>query len=194
MTRARRQHGRLVGVGLLAALVLLLLIVPRLLRGGGHPLAQTASFDLCTRLGADPWRTITDIPVTPRTTGSGPDTDPSCVADQSERSGSAAPRQATVFVVTQARLHRQGGAAANTRRYVETFVAEAQASGWTVETVQGAWRDGRFMSRSSLPAQVQFIAEDGGVAILILADGVERDVLLRFASSVASQLRGQTSE
>ena len=146
-------------------------------------------------LGAAPWHGISNAVATPRIAASGPDADPSCIAAFTEPNDSAgSPPHVSVFVVTQARLHRQGGTRAYTRRYVESFVAESQASGWTVEAVQGAWRDGRLMSRPGVPAQLQLLLEDEGVAISISADGVERGALLRFASAVASRLRGQALE
>jgi len=184
--QARRQCGRFVGVGLLITLVLLLLIGPRLLRGGEHPLAQTASFDLCSHLGPDVWSVLGDV--TPRAAVR-PGTDPSCIVDAGEP-----PHQVSLAVVTQALLHRQGGPSSNTRRYVETFIAETQASGWSVTTVQGPWKDGRLLSRANVPSQLQLLAEDDGVVISISAQDVERDALIAFASAVTRRLREQEPE
>ena len=190
-----RQGGRLVGVGLLVVLILMLLIAPRLLRGGEHPLAQTASFDLCSRLGSDVWSLLDAKPMHMDASRDGTDAGPECVADLSQPAGSGEPPpQVLVVMVSQALLHRQGGTRANTKRYVETFIAETRASGWTVETLQGPWKDGYLMTQANLPSQQQFLAEDDGVVITINASRTRRDALVAFAGAVARRLREPASE
>lgn len=190
MRRSSDQRGRFLGLGLLIVLVIMLVAVPRLMRGGEHPLAATASFDLCAKLSEGVWLPLTDKPgralaQPPGATAA----ESACYMELRRTRGYGPPdREVTIFVTTHALLRREGGRG-GTQRYYETFVAETRASGWTAEEVQGPWKAATYLANETVPSQTQLLAEDDGAMIMVVARGIARDDLIAFSSAVARRLR-----
>ena len=204
----RRQSGWVAGLGLLVTLVVVLLLGLRLFRGGEHPLAQKASFDLCERLGDVAW-TVLDSRYHAPTPGetvaalgagghavadsrahpqSDPTGDPNCrLFVQGPDRPHEEPADVNVFVVTAASLRRRSGFRGSIDRYFDTFAEEARASGSSAVPLEGPWKEASLIRDRS--GALQVLAQDDGVMISIIARGFEAPEVTAFASAVARRLR-----
>lgn len=197
------------GLGLLVTLVMVLLLGLRLFRGGEHPLAQEARFDLCERLGDEVWTVLDSryhaptLGETAKALGAGghavadsrahpqsdPTGDPNCrlfVQGPDQPYGEPA-FDVNVFVVTAAALRRTSGFRGSVDRYFDTYAEEARASGSSAVPLDGPWKDASLIRDRS--GALQVLAQDDGVMISIIAHGFEATELTAFAGAIARRLR-----
>lgn len=191
--RAGAQRGRFrpAGVGILAVGVLLLVFALQSVRGGSHPLAAVADFDLCARLGPQPAAALPALRATPtaKIPGMGATHSATCYWPIAEARGGAPARHLWLVLTTQA-TSRLDGNHGGTARFVELFLEETRATGVDVTEAQGPWKRGATIG-SRGGDELQLLAEDDGVVLWLSARGVERADLVVFAAAAATRLRGK---
>ena len=74
-------------------------------------------------------------------------------------------------------------------RYVDTWLRESTASGSEVTPLKGPWRRAGVIREKARPAKLSLLADDGGVAVLVMAQNVEYPVFVTFAEAVTKGLR-----
>lgn len=184
------QSGRFrpAGVGILVVGVLLLYFGLQSVRGGGHPLAATLNFDLCSRLGPQPAAGLPDIHATPqaRIPTLGATRSATCYWPIETDTGTRS-RYVWLVMMSHASLRAEGNGG-GTAKFVDTFIEETRASGDDVAQAPGPWRTASIIRRRG-GGELQLLAEDDGVALWFSSRGVEREALLAFAGAAARRLR-----
>lgn len=179
------------GIGL-AAVLLILLGMPLWQGWRAHPLASAVDVDVCALLRDGAMRELLEAP-TNITSGMpgvapSPQTDPACHLELAG-DDALATRFVTVTLITEAGLARHGGRQ-RSERFVETWLAEAAASGTSVRELSGSWRRGAWMDASGRsPAVAQLLLDDDGVVWWIRSAGVAQARLAAFASAAANSAR-----
>lgn len=179
------------GVGL-AALLLILLGMPLWQGWRAHPLASAVAVDVCALLQGGATRELLEAPIKLSSSMPGdapsPQSDPACHLDLAADDAHAT-RFVTASLITEAGLARQGGRQ-RSERFVETWLAEAAASGASVRELSGPWRRGAWMDAPGRsPAVAQLLLDDDGVVWWFRAGGVEPGRLAAFASAAANSAR-----
>jgi hypothetical protein len=181
------------GFGLLVV-ALGLLLLPRWMSSGDHPLVGLTDVDVCAKLG-DLMRTgLPETPVQVETgirgqKQSGMDI---CYAELPGADGAAAhERYVWVSVTTQRQLSKGAGRGVATDRYVDTWLSEVKASGSTVTPVKGAWRRGALIHPPGSGRGAEVLVDDAGVMLLVKGVGVADNALVALADAAARRLRGR---
>jgi hypothetical protein len=181
------------GFGLLVV-ALGLLLLPKWMSSGDHPLVGLTDVDVCAKLG-DLMRT--GLPETPVQVETGirgqkqPGMDV-CYAELPGAGGAAAhERYVWVSVTTQRQLSKGAGRAVGTDRYVDTWLSEVKASGSTVTPVKGAWRRAALIHPPGSGQGAEVLVDDAGVMLLVKGAGVADGTLVAFADAAARRLRGR---
>lgn len=187
-----------IGLGMLAIL-LVLLGIPLWQGWRGHPLAASEHIDVCALVRAAPLRELLEAPgdmvAGMPGAAAGETADPTChveLARDAEAADGA--RFVTTVLMTERGLAR-GGRRQGSQAFVETWLAEARASGSRVEDVPGPWR-GAALVRPASPDMpgLQLLADDAGVILWFRSAGVEPKLLTAFAGATARAARQAGSQ
>src|SRR5438094_9619089 len=128
------------GIGL-SIVLLMLLVVPKWLRGVDHPLTSAAAVDVCAYMSDAAHNTLPEpIKVLRGYPGEKDTGKPVCHALLPAPSSRDVPAPNVVVAVTTERMTTFEGRTQRTDRFVDTWLAESKASGSEVTPLQGPWR------------------------------------------------------
>jgi hypothetical protein len=181
-----------IGLGMLAIL-LLLLGLPLWQGWRAHPLAAAELVDVCDLARPDAVRELLETPdtMTSRMPGAAPEVvEPTCQIDLAADAERPEPaRFVAAALITERGLVRRG-ARQGSQVFVETWLAEARASGSRVRDVAGPWRTAATVqpAREDVTG-LQLLADDAGVILWFRAEGVEAARLVAFAGATARAAR-----
>ena len=188
MQPSSRYYG---GIGL-ALVLAVILALPLWLANANHPLAARTAVDVCAMLEDTLLVALPEPPakVERRVPGfADAGSAASCYAELPGPSGTApGARHAWVAVTTQ-RMLSTDGRAAHTDRFVETWLAEAQADGTSVEQLAGPWRHAALLRGPRNERRIDLLAHDAGVVLWFSGQGIGRDSLVAFATAATRRLR-----
>ena len=175
------------GLALLAILALLLLFLLARLWPGSHPLATKTQVDLCgpARVAAEAMA-IGELSLQSDGPGRSSTGDVHCVLTLRSSRGKLA--QVSVGLLTQAMLRRQHPQA-NTSKWLDLSVAEANASGGKLQPLQGPWKRAALGVAAKGSTYLMLFAEDDGVALTVATEHLAEDELHRFLTELTKLLR-----
>jgi len=183
------------GIGL-AIVWLSFLTVPLWLRNVDHPLMASQVVDVCTYLDDAVLKTLPDPPdkVSRGILGNPDKSQPACtleweLPDWKPRSAKAP--NLWVGVTTERMLNSFGGRPQRTDKYVDTWLKEAAASGSEVSPLKGAWRRGALMHDSMHKDRISVLADDAGVAVLVVSQGIDEESIVAFSEAITKALKAK---
>lgn len=178
------------GIGI-AIVWLAFLVVPIWLRGVDHPLQARDRVDVCAYLTAEVLASLPPSPLAPAPGVPGEEDTgkPACRVEWPAGDDGAA-RGVWVMVTTE-RMLTADRRPVRTDRFVETWLAEARASGTEVTPVKGPWRRGALLREPRRPDRLGLLADDAGVVVWINGQGIDEPAFVAFAEALGPRLRAK---
>lgn len=186
---ARLQSG-ISGIGLLVFALLVIASLYLILRPGAHPVALERNVPLCEVLGSQAWTALVPADIAATAKREVVENPSVCIVERQGPATTAASAEphilARLMLTTEADI-RHGNPGQSFGRYINTFVEEMTASGWTPVAVDGPWR--RTYAFTGLSGETVLLIDDEGVFLWISSKQFPAERLAAYANTITGLLR-----